>query len=301
MGAATTRAMRAFAVWVTSRPYRLVLLAIVFFQLLAPVSAGLLVLDALRRGSSAATVSALLVLSGVTALGLAVGAGPWRVLGMAAPLLLAAAASGALLRRSRSLSLAYQTTVIGLVGGALIVIAAFPAVMQLGEIWLNELLMLFRNLGMSDADLADLESVVTAQELMRVLLISLLVSVLCGLMLGFWWYALIDEQAAFGSSFRALTLGRVAGIALMVVVVLGQVLTGGRIWTVAPMAVIGFLFQGLAVMHARSHSDNWPRAIVVLVYVSLFSPLTFFAILGLSGVGLLDNVFALRAQSEPKA
>jgi hypothetical protein len=301
MGAAIKRAMRAFAFWVTSRPYRLVLATIAFFQLLAPVSAALLVLGSLQRGPSSAMLSALIALAGITGLGLAVGGEPWRVLGMAAPLLLAAAASGALLHRSRSLSLAYQATVIALIGGALLVLAAFPSVSRLGELWLSELMMLFQSLGMTDAQLADLGSIVNAQELMRVLLISLLVSVLAGLMLGYWWYGLLDEQVRFGASFRALKLGRVAGIALMIIVVLGQLSPMGLIWTVAPMAVMSFLFQGLAVMHARSRSDKWPGAVVVLVYVVLFSPLTFFAILGLSGVGLLDNVFALRARGEPKA
>jgi len=65
------------------------------------------------------------------------------------------------------------------------------------------------------------------------------------------------------------------------------------------MAVVGFLFQGLAVLHARSHSENWPKAVVILVYC-LFIPWTELALMGVSAVGLLDNFFELRARSAPE-
>jgi hypothetical protein len=62
-----------------------------------------------------------------------------------------------------------------------------------------------------------------------------------------------------------------------------------------PLALFGFLFQGSAVMHAWAHARQWHIGILVLVYVLFVPPLTGMAILGLSAVGLLDNIFDLRS------
>jgi uncharacterized protein YybS (DUF2232 family) len=130
---------------------------------------------------------------------------------------------------------------------------------------------------------------------------TLLVSLVAALILGFWWYALITDRVRFASEFRALKLGRVAGIGLMVLVVVGQLVDVEVLRNLASLAIVGFLFQGLAVMHARSHGDKWPRAVIVLVYIVLLNPWTMgVGLMALSAVGLLDNVFELRARRKPR-
>jgi hypothetical protein len=81
----------------------------------------------------------------------------------------------------------------------------------------------------------------------------------------------------------------------MLIVTIGLVTAAAAIQNLAPLAVFGFLFQGLAVMHAWSYAKKWHPVVVGLVYVSLVTPVSGITILGLSGAGLLDNFFALRA------
>jgi len=295
-----TQAMRAFAKWATARPLRLILLSIVFVQILAPVSAALIVLDALRRGPVAAMTSALLAITGFALISLALGAGLVEALSLSAPVLLASVAIGALLGWSRSLSLTFQCLMVGAVVVSLLLFTVVPGVDQLGDFLLNETLLLLESVGL-DQERLTLFGATSGNLLVQFLLTSVLLSLLAALMLGYWWYALLDPSARFGVDFRALKLGRFAGSVLIVLVALRLFVAVEMIQNMAQLAVVGFLFQGLAVMHARGHSDNWHRAIIVLVYVALFSfsPLALMVIVGLTVVGLLDNFFALRARIEP--
>jgi len=289
--------MRSFIGWASSRPYRLVLLTIASVHILAPVAAALLVVDGLRRGPVAAMTSAVAAILGVASIGIIVGADLRETLSLTAPILLGGAASGVLLTWSRSLSLAFQGTIIGVIVTVLIVFTVAPEASRIGDILQNEVLMLLEAGGVSGPQLERF-MLVNPGEFVRVLLISLLVSLLAALMLGYWWYALIAEEVRFGDDFRALKLGRVAGIVLIVVIVADLLTDAELIQNLASMAVIGFLFQGLAVLHARSHSGRWPRAVTVVVYLVLVSPWMYVGLMGLSAVGLLDNVFDLRARAE---
>jgi hypothetical protein len=299
MGAAITRGMRSFARWASSRPHWLVLLTVLFVHLLAPVATALLVLDALRRGPAAAAISAAVAMLLVVLLGVLTGSGMAETVGLTAPFLVGGAASGALLGWARSLSLAFQGTVVGFIVAVALIFGLVPATNRIGEILQDQWLALFRAGGADAAMLEQLTSL-AAGEFVRFLLIALFASLLIGLMLGFWWYALIGENVSFGSEFRRLKLGRIAGIALMVLVVVGQFVDIELIRNLSSLAVVGFLFQGLSVMHARSRSDNWPGAAVAAAYVLLVIPWTMpIALMGLSAIGLLDNVFELRARAAP--
>jgi hypothetical protein len=296
-----TQAMRGIAEWATNRPYRTVLLTIVFAQLLAPIAAGLLVLDALRRGPVAAAISALISLVAIGLGGLTVGAGLGESVGLPAPVLAGAVAAGGLLGAYRSLALSFQVTLLGAIGLTVAAYALVPGADGLGEYLLGETLSLLESLGVTGEQLT-VFATTPPSLLVETLLMYFVISVLSGLMLGFWWYSLLTEGVRFGAAFRALRLGRVAGIGLMLLFLLRIVVDSELIQIAAQLAVIGFLFQGLAVMHARSRSDHWHGAIIVLVYVALltFTPLMLIAIAGLSVVGLLDNFFALRARVGPE-
>ena len=292
-----TQAMRAFAAWVTRRPFRLVLLTILFVQLLMPIAGALLVLDALRRGTMAAALSAAIATAAVLGIGLALGAGAINTLSVTAPVLLLGVASGGLLVWSRSLSLGFQGTVVGVMLGALVVFALFADPMAIGTFLRREFLLILESGGVEAAQLEQFEAI-TPIELTRVVLIALLGSALLALLLGYWCYSLIVDGIHFGSDFRALRLGRVAGIVLMVAVTAYLLVGGDWLASIAPLAVIGFLFQGLAVLHARSHAGNWHRAVIVLVYLLFVSPLAQWVFMGVSAVGLLDNFFNLRTPPE---
>lgn len=300
MGAYITRAMRSFAAWATDRPFRLVLLAVLSAHLLAPVAAALLAVDALRRGPGPAAVAAFASIAGLIGLSLVLGADLVVTLSLAAPVVIGGSAIGTLLGWARSLSVTFQGTVIGVIVITAIAFLILPDAARVGEILQNQVLTLLQAGGAAPEQLAQFAAVDSA-EFVRVFLISQLLSLVVALLLGLWWYSLIREGVNFGAEFRALKLGRVAGIVLMVLVVAGQLTSVPLIQDLAPMAVIAFLFQGLAVLHARSNADKWPRAALVVVYVALLSPWTVAALMVIAALGLLDNFFNLRARAETKA
>jgi len=300
MGVALRKAMRDFARWASARPLRVALLALLFMLTpLSPAAGGLLVIDALRRGGPAALTSAMLALAGLTLVGVLAGAAPVVLLSLAAPTLLAGVAGGWMLKWSRSLSMAFQGTVLGGIVCAAAFMMIAPEPDAVGELMRSAWVGLLEDMGVSATQLQPLTTVDPLQYLMT-FLVAILGGVIVSLLLGFWWYTLIEGGVSFAQEFRRLKLGRVAGAVLLLLITADLVVTADFVQAMAPLAVIGFLFQGLAVMHARSHSDKWPRVAIVAVYVFMFSPLAPVVVLGLSGIGLFDNFFALRARHVPR-
>ena len=294
-----TQAMRAFASWVTGRSYRSILLAIVLVQPLPILASALLALDALRRGPRAALITALLASAGFLAVGMAFGARAGEAAAVGIPLVLGAA-SGALLAWSRNLSLAFQITALGFVAATLALFALAIDPVQLGTLLLDEVRQLLGVLGLESAQI---ETLLAFQPLdaTSALVASVLASTLAALLLGRWWYSLIAPEVEFGPEFRRLRLGKVAAVLLLTVVAGSLALPVPAVDAVALAALVGFLFQGLAVLHARRLSEGWHPAVLVLVYLSLVSPLVApWAYLGVSSIGLLDNFFSLRAPAGPR-
>ena len=114
------------------------------------------------------------------------------------------------------------------------------------------------------------------------------------LLLGFWWRTAASGEPRFGLEFRQLRLGRWLGALATVVVALGLVFSAPLVQNLLPMALFGFVFQGLAVLHAWAHARRWHVAILVVFYLLLLSPLTVLVMLPLSVVGLVDNWLDLR-------
>jgi hypothetical protein len=301
MGAVISQAMRRFVAFASDRRQRLVLLTVVATLLLEPVAAPLIVLGALRYGPAAALLQALIPLVLISIVRTFFGLSIALSLIMLAPVLLGPLAIGTVLARSRSLSLAFQSTVLGAIGLSLVIFQILPGPGQFGETVLAASLEI---LGPYDLPperinaIASMSPQYVAHGVLDLMLLAWLVT----LMLGYWWFSLITENARFGADFRSLRLGRTAGIVLAVLVVLPAVVDLEFAQYAAQLAVIAFLFQGLAVVHARSHSDQWHPIVIVLVYVALFSfsLLLVVAVAALSVIGLLDNFFALRARTKPQ-
>jgi len=256
------------------------------------------VVDSLRRGSVAATQSALLSVLGVLAIGLIFPADLSATMILTVPILIGGLLGGLLLSWSRSLSLAFQGTMIAALIATLLIFALMPEASQIGEVIQGKFLALLELSGATEAQIAQ-AATLQPLEIVWVLLTSLLIIIVSALMLGYWWYALIDDRVSFGADFRALKLGRVAGIVFMVLLILALFVDVRLLQTVAPIAVIGFFFQGLGVLHSRNQTNEWPSAVIVIVYF-LFIPWAPIALMGLSAVGLLDNFFELRARGGPK-
>ena len=290
-----TNAMRRFAVWVSARRYRLILLAIACINYLPPISAALIVLDMLRRGPSAGAISILSIGAGTLLIAVLVNEPVVQSISLTFPVLLAAGVSAGLLGWSRNLSLAFQLTVIGSIVLTLFVFVLIPEAAQIGAYLKNEVGTLLETGGASAEQLLAWQSL-EPSAFTSVLLISSLGFIVTGLFLGFWWYTLTIEGVSFGAEFRELKLGLVTGIVLMVLVTANQLFDAELIGYLAALAVLGFLFQGLAVLHARSHQDKWPFGVILMVYLLLVSPLYLYVFMGICAIGLLDNFFSLRRQ-----
>jgi hypothetical protein len=263
-----------------------------------PVSPALLALYALRRGPQAGLVAVLVTLGAIAVLAMLAGIPATQmgvITGMMLLYLLPAAVGGALLSWTRDLSLAFQATSVGTLLAVLGCLIVFPSALQIGEFFREAWINAFAGLGVAEEGLEMLASV-PPEEFLGPVLSSLFLTTLAGLMLGFWWFTQLQEGIGFGARFRELRLGRFASIVL-VCATLAQFVPYAPLQQIAPLALVGFLFPGLAVMHSRMHSDNLHHGVPVLVYVLLLFPFTSpVMVLGLSAVGLLDNFFALRAR-----
>ena len=288
--------MKAFVVWVLARRYRLVLLAIMSAPLLPVVAAALTSLDTARRGATHGLAGALASAAGVMALAFVSGASPAVFAAVALTTFLAGVGIGVLLNAG-SLALAFQAAVLACfaVIGAVSLFAAEAR--ELFEPFIAELVEVLRA---SNATPEQIELVEGRGGM--VLLAGAVFSQLMGaLLLAYWWLALAAGDRRFGAEFRSLKLGRLLGILATTVIVLGLVFDAALVQNLSALALLAFVLQGLAVLHAWAHAKRWHPGFVAPVYVLLVTPLMVVVVLALSAIGLLDNWFDLRARLRSQA
>ena len=285
--------MKALVDWLCAQRYRTVLCAIALTPLLPVLSTALMVLDTARRGPRAALLGAAVGCTVVALLALVTGSNVPALLGLAAGSLLAGVAVGGFLHWAGVLTLAFQATVLACFLAVLSVLVFGPPPEVMFAPLVAELVVVLESGGASEEQLAVVRG--WGSILLGLFAAFAMVLLLGALLLGYWWLKLARNEAGFGAEFRALKLGRVLGWPAIVLVSLGQIWDASFIQNLTPMALFAFLFQGLSVMHAWSHAKRWHPGVIVPVYVLLVTPLAAVGILGLGAVGLLDNVFNLRA------
>lgn len=121
------------------------------------------------------------------------------------------------------------------------------------------------------------------------------------LFLARWWQGLLYRPGGFGEEFRALRMDRRVAVATLVAV-LASLLAGGAMGElgldVIMLAVVLYMIQGLAVVHAlvagRGVSAGW----LVGLYLLLFFlwPFAIYAVVALGMVGFADSWLNLRAR-----
>ncbi len=288
--------MKAFVVWVLARRYRLVLLAIMSAPLLPVVAAALTSLDTTRRGAVQGLGGALLGAAGMMMLAFVLGTSPAVFAPAALVTFLSGVGIGVLLTAG-GLTLAFQVAVLAsfAVIGAVSLFAS--GARELFEPFIAELAEFFRANGATPEQIALIEGPGG-----MVLVAGAFFSQLMGaLVLAYWWLTLAAGDRRFGAEFRSLKLGRLLGILATTVIVLGLVFDAALVQNLSALALLAFVLQGLAVLHAWAHAKRWHSGFVAPVYVLLVTPLTVVVVLGLSAVGLLDNWFDLRARLRPQA
>ncbi|HEX7080219.1 MAG TPA: hypothetical protein VF329_04330 [Gammaproteobacteria bacterium] len=285
--------MKLFVDWILARQYRLVLLAVASAPFVQCVTMALIALETLRRGVAQGALVAVLGTACVTALALAGGANVAVVAAITAVVFGAGLGLGALVRWTGSLTLAFQAVVLLTVAGVLVVSSFGPGGADLLAPVLELMLALLRERGATEQQI---DAFRAAEPLVLGLLAAaVLTALLLALFLAYWWRGLAAGDSFFGREFRSLRLSRVLGLPASALVTAGLVIDWPLVQNLAALALFGFLFQGVSVMHAWAHARRWHAALVAPVYVLLVTPLSALIVLALSAVGLMDNWFDLRA------
>lgn len=141
------------------------------------------------------------------------------------------------------------------------------------------------------------------------ILMNGLVAMLFGLnlmltiLLARWWQGLLYNPGGFVKEFYALRLPR--NFTLFIILLSAVVLTGvldnkAHILTdLFIIAVMMYLFQGLAAMHGMAAVRGLPQLWLLPVYLGLFF-LSLYFIIGLATVGITDSLINLRGNPPAK-
>ncbi len=291
--------MRAFVQWVLKRRYRLILLAIVFapIPIFFFVTTALLTLETIRRGGLQGSYSALAGTVGILAVALISGADSRALVTVGLLALFAGVALGVLVRRTDSLALAFQGSllvcVVAVIGAN--VLWPDPGVLIGDEF--AQLVETFRASGATEEQLAIMRG--WDAVFFGVAGAAVFSELTAALLLGYWWSSFGGADGRFGLQFRMLRLGRVLGIPATLLMAGSLVLDVPLVQNLFPLALLGFWFQGLAVSHAWARAKRWHPTVLGTAYVLLITPLTGLVLLAMGSVGLVDNWVDLRAPLHP--
>jgi hypothetical protein len=289
--------VKAFVGWVLAQRQRLIIIAVVAAPLLPIVTVALAALETVRRGVAQGLVSSVIGLGaliglaalartdlavfatiGVTTFGVGVGL-------------------GALLRRAGNLALAFQgVTLLGLATVAAMSLFG-PDPQALFQPLIDEFAQVLRLGGATEQEIA----AVSGRSGVLLLAAGVFSQLLGALLLAYWWCTLAAGERRFGAEFRRLRLGRWLGAVATALLGLALVFDVELVQNLAPLALLGFLFQGFAVLHAWAHAKRWHPGLIAPAYVLLVTPLTVVIVLVFSVVGLVDNWINLRPRLGPQA
>ena len=285
--------MGRVATWLgANRPLRIAIIAGLFpLPVLAIVSAALLatisMLEGWRTAARDAAIAGLLLAATAGLAGL-----NWAAILVAAFLTWTLALLSAELRVRGSLNLAVQVLVLMAVLGTagFLLLQDDPSVY-----WESALASVSEATKQSGLQALPPELMSQAAAIMAgVLAASLVTSSAAALFLGCWLADGVTEQQ-FGSEFRQLRMGLLLGWSAVAAAAL--LLWGGASFADDLLLVIGvgFVLQGLAVVHWHAGQSRWPRSWALALYLPLLVPIVGVYIVILLGLaGAVDNGFSLR-------
>jgi hypothetical protein len=296
---------RAIAGWLTGHPWRAAFASAVSgafspqmpmpFLLLAGAIVVLVALRfdlryALAMAIAAGTAASWVVLSVTQPTG-------WMIVAIGllyfGPLLL-----GWLLRRSHSLNLVYQVTLLGL---AVLLVVLFAVLPDPVGMWREQIEAVWTS--MANAGLrieGDRDQIIAAwsRTMWGALAALSLATVFGALLLGRWWQSLLDSPGSFGVEYRQLRLGRALGIATTVLFIAAMLSDSALVASLAWVAFAALAFQGLAAAHRSKAVGRLDRGWLVAIYVLLIVlPVTSIVVFMLALWGFADNWLRPRTQN----
>jgi hypothetical protein len=261
--------------------------------LLGIFSAAIVVSVAELKGWREAAIDCLIAL-GVLVLLMVLLGGEWSQLAASgATAWIMAIALGVLTGTYASLALSLQALLIiaifGVVGFAILV--SDPVIFW--QKFLTEMIAQLEELGV---EFTDPEALLALAPMMSgVIAASGITSTILALLLGSWWASRAGGPD-FKTMFLNIRLGYViGGIALLAS--LGALLGLGSVAGNLLLALgIGFIFQGLSIVHWHAAARGWPGIYLIPVYLPFFVGGSFVAamLFLLAAIGFVDNWFGLR-------
>lgn len=269
--------------------------------LLGLVSSATIGLVTLRKGVASGLLLVVLATFGTGIFAtLALGA-PWVALGVLVLFWVPLVGLGAVLRSARSLDLTVQLAGLG---GVALVLAVHALVGDAAAYW-QQLLEPLRESLVTDGLVSGPDSQVLFAQLARwmtgAFAAGLVFQYLIALFISRWWQAALFNQGGFGEEFRALRLGRLFGLAVLVLAPLPLIFPSLKmIGDVLPVLGGLLILQGLAVAHAARALFNAGSGWLIGLYgvLVLLMPQTG---LLLACVGLADIWADFRARLAQRA
>jgi hypothetical protein len=210
--------------------------------------------------------------------------GFWTGLVQWLPIILLAQA----LRSTRSLAL---TLLAGTALGAIAIAMQYLFWGSIQSEMINQALLRMGDVGQQEQELVQrnlqvLQLFVLAMVAMVYLYIMLI------LMVARWMQASLAGSNGFREEFYELALGKSAGLVALLIVGLSVWLEQSWLVSLAFLAVIAFMFQGIAIVHSRFGARRQARLLLGLFYMLL---LVFPQVVALSSLtGVIDNWLVFR-------
>ena len=286
---------KSFGSWLANRrAARVGLIAgLLPLGLLGIFSAAIVVSVAELKGWREAAIDCLIALGALVLLMILLG-GEWRQLAVSgASAWIAAIALGVLTGTYASLALSLQAILVvaifGVVGFAVIV--SEPVVFW--QKFLTGMIAQLEGLGVVFAEPDALLQL--APIMSGVIAASAITSSILALLLGSWWASRAGGPD-FRTMFLRIRLGYViGGVALLAS--LGALLGFGSVsGNLLLVLGVGFVFQGLAIVHWHAAARGWPGMYLIPIYLPFFMGGSFVVamLFLLAAIGFVDNWFGLR-------
>ncbi len=295
---------RTFAAWLIERPWRAAV-ASALCGALAPemplpfaVAAGAIAVLVMQRYGFAAALAA--AASASLAAGLVVlsitAPNVWLVLAIGvvfiSPVLLAY-----VLQSTGSLNLTFQVAVLS--AGALL-LGVHVAVPDPIAMWTTLLRQVLDSMATAGLQLqGDQDEIVAlwARTMWGALTALALAVVFGGVLLGRWWWSLLQAPGQFGAEYRQLRLGAILGLAISVVFLFAVLSDSALASSLAWVAFAALTFQGLSAAHRQKAGGRLNRGWLAAIYVALIVPLSMSVTVFILAVwGFADNWARQRAQ-----
>jgi len=202
----------------------------------------------------------------------------------------------------QSRSLAVTLLVNALLGGA-IVLTAYVLLDDPAQWWYSQIEQLLPVLKQAGVDIPD-EAAFSAnmREASHIMTGTLAALISFGLalslLIGRWWQSMVTRPGAFGEEYRNLRLGSTAAVVATLLVLPAWITTGGfaeMATNLLLVALVLFMFQGLALGHAAVKQFGNNQAWLVMMYVVMVFTMPYGLLLA-AVLGVLDNWFDFRAR-----